>query len=348
MTVSRTTGSDAGSGDHGWGDERATEGRHLQGSGPNGNGRKAGEAPGLARALGWLSLGLGLTQLAAPEKVARMVGIGDEAEAQRAMRAVGLREIASGLGILTQDKTAPWLWARVGGDAMDLALLRKAMTSGNADRGRLTTAAAAIAGIAAVDALCGMQLTREEGAPANDAMREPEPETRVTAAITVNAPAERVYASWDGFRDLPQFMQDFATVEVLDARQSRWRRSLPGGMAIAWDVTIGNAVPNESIEWRSGEGSGVDASGHVRFRPAPRGQGTEVLFVAEFAPPGGELGQRIAGLFTGALGTAAQSDLRRSKQLIEVGEIVASDDSVVPGPNPARPSGKVSEAGAAA
>ena len=40
------------------------------------------------------------------------------------MRLVGAREIASGFGILAQNKPTPWLWSRVGGDAMDLALLK--------------------------------------------------------------------------------------------------------------------------------------------------------------------------------------------------------------------------------
>jgi uncharacterized membrane protein len=75
----------------------------------------------------------------------------------------------------------------------------------------------------------------------------------------------------------------------------------------------------------------------VRFRPAPGERGTEVVFDATFSPPGGELGKKIAGFFAEALGTRIGSDLRRFKQLVELGEIVHSDDSVIPGPNPAQP-----------
>jgi uncharacterized membrane protein len=75
----------------------------------------------------------------------------------------------------------------------------------------------------------------------------------------------------------------------------------------------------------------------VRFRSAPGGRGTEVIFEATFSPPGGELGKKIAGFFAEALGTKIGSDLRRFKQLVELGEIVHSDDSVIPGPNPAQP-----------
>ena len=64
----------------------------------------------------------------------------------------------------------------------------------------------------------------------------------------------------------------------------------------------------------------------MRFRTAPGGRGTEVVFDATFSPPGGELGKRIAGFFAEALGTKIGSDLRRFKQLVELGEIVHSDD----------------------
>ncbi len=91
------------------------------------------------------------------------------------------------------------------------------------------------------------------------------------------------------------------------------------------------------IAWRSLEHADVQNHGTVRFVPAPGERGTEVVFDAKFSPPGGELGRKIAGFFAEALGTKIGSDLRRCKQLIELGEIVHSDDSVIPGPNPAQP-----------
>src|SRR5215216_3828329 len=106
----------------------------------NGHTSMDGDMERLARALGWFSLGLGFAQLAAPRQVANLIGLpGDEGD-QRLMRLVGAREIASGFGILAQAKPTPWLWSRVGGDAMDLALLKSAMESPRADRDRVATA----------------------------------------------------------------------------------------------------------------------------------------------------------------------------------------------------------------
>src|SRR5687768_9107550 len=131
----------------------------------NGLTSMGGEMERLARALGWFSLGLGFAQIAAPARVARLIGVADDDETIAVMRVLGVREIASGIGILTQPKPAPWLWARVGGDAMDLALLRRAASSPRADHNRVTAATAAVAGIAAVDALCSTRLTAESDAP---------------------------------------------------------------------------------------------------------------------------------------------------------------------------------------
>ena len=162
-------------------------------------------------------------------------------------------------------------------------------------------------------------------------------DVRARAAVTINAPLAEVYAFWEEFRNLPRFMGDFASVEVASDRQSRWSLTAPAGINLDWDVEIIDATPNQRIAWQTAEGTTLNASGEVRFRTAPGARGTEVVFDARFSPPGGDLGRKIAGFFAEALGTKIGSDLRRCKQLIELGEIVHSDDSVIPGPNPAQP-----------
>jgi len=307
------------------------------GSSGNGHVQADGEMERLARFLGWFSLGLGFAQIAAPGKVAQLVGVDDNDETVAVMRVLGAREIASGLGILTQSKPAPWLWARVGGDAMDLALLRRALSSPRADHNRVAAATAAVAGIAAVDALCSTRLTAEIDAGGQTEAMPQSGEVHAKAAITVNAPIAEVYAFWEDFRNLPRFMGDFASVEVSGDRASRWTLTAPAGITLNWDVEITDSTANQQIAWQTAEGTTLNASGEVRFRSAPGGRGTEVVFDATFNPPGGDLGKKIAGFFAEALGTKIGNDLRRCKQLIELGEIVHSDDSIIPGPNPAQP-----------
>ena len=125
------------------------------------NVRRGGE--GVAGFLGWYSLGLGIAQLVAPDSVARLIGIRPTDKARNTMRAIGMREIASGMGILSGKRQADWLWSRVAGDAMNLALLGRAAVGDRDERERNTTAMLAVAGFAALDILAATRVGNREG-----------------------------------------------------------------------------------------------------------------------------------------------------------------------------------------
>jgi hypothetical protein len=80
----------------------------------------AQNAHSVARGLGWFSIGLGLAEILAPRALTR--GLGMEGHEQ-IVRAYGVREIATGIGILSSTHPVPWIWGRVGGDALDIATL---------------------------------------------------------------------------------------------------------------------------------------------------------------------------------------------------------------------------------
>ena len=71
-----------------------------------------------ARALGWFSVALGLAELALPRRLARVAGVPN---VPTLTRAYGVREIGTGIGLLTAKDPTPWLWGRVAGDALDVA-----------------------------------------------------------------------------------------------------------------------------------------------------------------------------------------------------------------------------------
>jgi uncharacterized membrane protein len=75
----------------------------------------------------------------------------------------------------------------------------------------------------------------------------------------------------------------------------------------------------------------------VRFDRAPGGRGTEVRVEVVYNPPGGALGAGIAKLFGEAPEQQIKGDLRRLKQVLEVGEVVHSESSIHSGPHPAQP-----------
>lgn len=101
----------------------------------------------LAKGLGWFSLGLGLTELLAPRRITRALGMeGKEA----LVRAYGAREIGSGVLTLSVDKKLG-LWSRVAGDGIDIATVMTALRPDNPKRDNAVLALALLLGITAVD-----------------------------------------------------------------------------------------------------------------------------------------------------------------------------------------------------
>src|SRR5690606_16214731 len=82
-----------------------------------------------ASGLAWLGIGLGMAELIAPGRLARFLGLDDQPSTRTLLRAFGVREIASSIAVLARARHAGWMWARVLGDALDLAALATAHRS---------------------------------------------------------------------------------------------------------------------------------------------------------------------------------------------------------------------------
>jgi uncharacterized membrane protein len=299
-----------------------------------GNGGRSHDDERLARVLGVFSVGLGLAQILAPHGVARALGV--NGENRKTMRAIGFREVATGVGLLTQRRPATFAWGRVTGDAMDLALLGRALGSRRNDNGRLAAAAAAVAGVAILDIVASQRLSRP-GNGVGTRARARERGIRVYEAITINRPPEEVYRFWRNLENLPRFMVHLELVRQLDDRRSYWIARAPLGSTAEWTAEIVEERPNELISWRSVEDSQVPNSGTVRFVRAPGDRGTEVHLDIRYDPPAGAVGAAIAKLFGEEPSQQVDGDLRRLKQVLETGEVVHSDASIHRGPHPARP-----------
>jgi hypothetical protein len=72
------------------------------------------------RGLGWMSLGLGVAQLAALDTVRRISGVDDSPTSRAVVPLVGAREPVHAAGLLTSRRKSIWACTRVVGDAMDL------------------------------------------------------------------------------------------------------------------------------------------------------------------------------------------------------------------------------------
>ena len=308
------------------------------------NGMRRPNEEKIARGLGWFSLGLGLAGIVAPRRLAKLIGIrGDH---NVLFRVLGAREITSGIGILSGRRpNSNWMWSRVGGDALALGLLgaafrqmrpkrnKLAMTTAavagatalgaafrkrRPNRNRLAMATAAVAGVTALDAIFSRRLSRLNGARGSGAVR-------VAQAVTINRSPEEIYRSWRDFQNLPRFMKHLESVRTTGERRSHWVAKAPGGRTVEWDAEITEDRPNELIAWRSLEGADVDSVGSVRFERAPGGRGTIVKVEMRYSPPAGRVGATVAKLLGEGPERRIKDDLRRFKQLMEVGEIITTE-----------------------
>jgi uncharacterized membrane protein len=146
----------------------------------------------------------------------------------------------------------------------------------------------------------------------------------IVAAMTINKSPDEVYQQFRDFERLPEFMRYLDSVTMLDERRSHWIAKMPVGQ-LTWDAEITEDVPGRTIAWRSTT-KGMPLRGRVTFNTAPQGRGTELI--VEMQVP------TLAKLFTKP---EILGDLRRFKQIVELGEITVSDASSVRGLHRAQP-----------
>lgn len=273
----------------------------------------------LAGFLGWFSVGLGLAEVVAPRELARTIGVACD---EGWIPLFGVREIASGFGILTQRRPAGALWSRVVGDVIDLAYLASAYGNPRNHRGRLAMATAAVAGVTILDILAAERHSRRPQALAHARRRSGE--ITVLKTISVNASQEVLYSFWRDFQNFPRFMRHLKQVEVLEGNRSRWIAHAPVGSSVEWEAEMTQDVPNQRIAWRTINGD-VNHSGAVRFEPAPGGRGTEVRVELNYRPPLGALGSAVAWLLGEEPEFQIQEDLRKFKQIVETGEVPTTE-----------------------
>lgn len=267
----------------------------------------------LGQVLGWFSIGLGLAQLLAPRALGRAIGVGDH---PAILRMLGMREIVSGLGMLSERAPGSWAWSRVAGDAMDLALLGAAARAPDADPRRIAIAAAGVLGVTALDVYSGRRLTATQSAAA--------PQIAVAHAVTINSTPGELYRFWRNPENLPLFMNHLESVSRTSERVSHWVAKAPAGTSVEWDSEIVDDQPERRIGWRTLPGSQVTHEGMVSFEPAVGGRGTIVRIEMLYRPPAGKLGAQIARLFGEEPAIQIDDDLRRLKQLLETGEVATT------------------------
>jgi hypothetical protein len=115
----------------------------------------------LGAGLGYFSLALGLIELAAPGRLARLLGV-ESRTAKTVVAAFGARELLAGGMLLRGPAVSTNAWNRVIGDGIDLAALGIAFTRSER-RGAVAGAVGFVVGALLVDLFAARGLDRTSG-----------------------------------------------------------------------------------------------------------------------------------------------------------------------------------------
>jgi len=118
---------------------------------------KPAVTPQLSMMIGATALGLGVWGALFPGSVKRFLGIG--APTAVVVGAFGARELWSGFQLLSDPTRTDVLWARVGADIFDMAVLTSLNNARNPKQGNARLAFAAVAAITALDAITAVRLS---------------------------------------------------------------------------------------------------------------------------------------------------------------------------------------------
>ncbi len=243
---------------------------------------------GLADALGWVSAALGAPMVLSPRRFLRAIGVEDDRKAVAWTLGVGVREFLATFNINANRQRRIGAWSRVAGDTMDMALLVAAYEHKRDDAERLQAAMGVVATIFLADLFTAIALTRAEGAHKRDGSES------TGAGVEHDTSGGPVHVR---------------TAVTIRRPEDEVRREFL------------------VFEWSAFNPAVLEASGDVRFVPAPGDRGTEVHVDHEPAVHGGAVGAAATKVLGQAPDQVIHDELRRFKALLETGVVPRSETS---------------------
>lgn len=114
-------------------------------------------SPQLSFVLGQNAIGLGLWGLLAPKGVNRFLGLQNSPQTTQLL--FGAREMATGMALFSDPTRASALWARVAGDAFDIAVLSPLTRRGNLKHGNARLALGVVLAVTALDLIAAVRMS---------------------------------------------------------------------------------------------------------------------------------------------------------------------------------------------
>ena len=121
------------------------------------------QARTLARGRGWFSLALGAAALIGVRPLCTST---DRPRIALMAGAYGLISVVNGAGLVYSAQPRPWIWARVGGDLIDLAIVALAVRN-RSTRSVGLTALVALVATTAMDVACARSLSKPKARAAD-------------------------------------------------------------------------------------------------------------------------------------------------------------------------------------
>ena len=277
----------------------------------------------VSRALGWLSLGLGIAAMFRSRSLGAAIGMESR---EGALKMMGTHELVSATGLLGSRNPTPWLWSRVAGDVMDLAMLGRASIQ-RSRRNRALAALGVVAAVTAVDVGASVSVMRRKqlrryGSTAASRGAE----GVIDESVIVNKSPEDCYRYWRKLEQVPRFMPLLQSVTETDAQRSHWVLKTAPGLQIEWDAELTHDDPGRRLAWRSLPNPQIAHAAVVRFNPAAGKRGTLVRVITQYRLlPGFDAPRRLVGSLDSAPQARVHEDLRRFKQLLEAGEVATTE-----------------------
>ncbi|MFG1704260.1 SRPBCC family protein [Nonomuraea sp. M3C6] len=139
----------------------------------------------------------------------------------------------------------------------------------------------------------------------------------ITAAISIDAPPEAIWALVSDYSVFSRFMPDVHEVRrSADGRMSHWLISGPAGAPIRFDAAETKREEGKEIAWKSAEGQLIAHTGALRLAEQDDGR-TRVQVQLAYNPVAGAAGHAVARLLGANPARKLRQDLLRLKSYVE-------------------------------
>lgn len=141
----------------------------------------------------------------------------------------------------------------------------------------------------------------------------------IEASIAIRRPVSEVFAFYRDFTNLPRFLGDVVSVEIVDEMTSRWIVHAPLKMTLRWTVTLTEQVENALIRYEMGSHPSRRISWTIHFVAGSSSPDTVVHEVLQ--APLSALGLELMALFGKPAAKEVAANLQRLKELLETGQV---------------------------